>query len=185
MQESLLAQRYAKALFELALEQGKLEEIRSDMGVLLEVTSTSREFLVMLRSPVIRPDRKAAIMKAVFEKEVHAMTLSFFRLLTLNRRERHLDLIARGFIDLYKEQHHIITLEIKTAKAISAGMRDRIIARFEKFTGGKIELIEAVDEKLIGGFVVNWENNQYDASLLRKMNLLKKEFEKNPYIREF
>lgn len=185
MQESILAQRYAKALFELALEEHKLEEVRKDMGVLLEVTSTSKDFLVMLRSPVIRPDRKSAILLAIFEKEVHAMTLGFFRLLTLNRRERHLDIIAREFISLYKEHHHIITLEIRTARAISAGLHDRIIKRFEKFTGGTIELIEVVDDKLIGGYIVNWENNQYDASLLRKMNLLKKEFEKNPYIRAF
>lgn len=185
MQETLLAKRYAKALFELALEQDLLEEVRKDMGLLLEVISTSKDFQVMLRSPVIRPDRKAAIMQAIFGNEVISMTLGFFRLLTRNRRERHLDTVAREFIEIYKKHHHIISLEIKTAREISPDLRDRIITRFEKFTGGKIELSEKVDEKLIGGFVVNWEDNQYDATLLRKMNLLKKEFEKNLYIREF
>ena len=69
-----------------------------------------------------------------------------------------------------------------TAVSISDRLKKDILERLARYTGGTIDLVEIVDEKLIGGFIVSIENEQYDASLLRTFNRLMKEFEENPYI---
>jgi F-type H+-transporting ATPase subunit delta len=184
MHDALLAQRYAKALFELSLEIKKLEEVRKDMDLLLDTIQESKEFKQFLVSPVIQASKKAVILVSIFTGKVEPLTLRFFELLARNRRERNLKIIALEFIEQYKKHKNITTVKLQTAVKIGADLRDEILERLAKRTGGSIDLVEQVDEKLIGGFIVSIGNDQYDASLLRVFNQLKKEFEENPYVRE-
>jgi F-type H+-transporting ATPase subunit delta len=184
MLESLLSQRYAKALFELCLELKKLEEVRQDMDLLLDVSKISPDFRHLLRSPVIRSDKKASILRSIFENKVSEVTIKFLNLMAHNRREQFLDEVALQFIKLYKKHKNITTVRLKTAVPISKELREEILKRLRKSTGGSIDLVETIDKGLIGGFVVNIEDQQYDASLLRQIMRLKKEFEKNLYIRD-
>jgi F-type H+-transporting ATPase subunit delta len=184
MQGFILAQRYAKALFELSLEMKKLGEVRKDMTLLLDTASESKEFRQFLVSPVIQADKKASVLTSIFTGKVDELSLRFMELLAKNRRESSLKNIALEFIEQYKAHNNITTVTLKTAVTIGPELRDEILLRLAKRTGGTIDLVEQVDEKLVGGFIVTIGNDQYDASLLRVFNQLKKEFEENPYIRE-
>lgn len=184
MQNTQLAQRYAKALFELSLEMKQLEEVKEDMEMLLETIRASKEFKQFLVSPVIQAGKKAAVLNKIFKGQVTELTRKFFELLAKNRRENNMKLICLEFIDLYKDFKNITTVNLKTAVKISDRVKKEILDRMSGITGGSIDLIEEVDEKLIGGFVVNIEDTQYDASLQRVFNQLRKDFEENLYIRE-
>jgi F-type H+-transporting ATPase subunit delta len=184
MQNTILAQRYAKALFELSLELKKLEEVRKDMGMLLETIAGSKEFKRFLVSPVIQAEKKVTILHTLFSGRMADVTLKFMVLLAKNRRESDLKIIAEEFIEQYKTYNNITTVKLQTAVKIGAGLRDEILERLAKRTGGSIDLVEQLDDKLIGGFIVTIGNDQYDASLLRVFNQLKKEFDENPYVRE-
>jgi len=184
MQNTLLAQRYAKALFELAQEMNKLEEVKRDMDLLMDTLEESKEFRQFLVSPVIQADKKTAVLHAMFTGKVEDLTVKFMELLAKNRREDNLKIITLEFIDLYKKFKNITTVTVKTAVRISDELKKEVLQRLSKRTGGEIDLIEVVDEKLIGGYIVSIENEQYDASLLRVFNQLRKEFEENLYVRE-
>jgi len=184
MRSTILAQRYAKALFDLAIEMKQIEEVYRDMGLLQVTISESMEFRQFLISPVIKADKKVAVLNALFKGKVAELTQKFFELLAQNRREENLKMIAREFIELYKEFKNITTVNLKTAVPVSDSVKKDILDKLSKYTGGSIDLIEEVDENLIGGFLVNIEETQYDASLLRVFNQLRKEFEVNLYIRE-
>ncbi|MFM8487980.1 MAG: F0F1 ATP synthase subunit delta, partial [Bacteroidota bacterium] len=60
-----IATRYAKSLMDLAIEQGKLEQISADMRMLHEAVTGSREFHNMLKSPIIHADKKNAAIAAL------------------------------------------------------------------------------------------------------------------------
>jgi F-type H+-transporting ATPase subunit delta len=184
MQNTLLAQRYAKALFELSLEMKKLEEVYKDMGLLQATISDSMEFKQFLVSPVIQAVKKTKVLNAMFDGKVEELTLRFLELLAKNRREANLKIIANEFVELYKDHKNITTVVLRTAIKISEPIKEEILDRLSTHTGGTIDLVEKVDEKLIGGFIVSIEDTQYDASLLRIFNQLRKEFEENLYIRE-
>lgn len=184
MLDTLIAERYAKSLFELALETGKLEEVRKDMDLMVDVCENNKDFRQMLISPVIRPDKKNAVMDAVFAGKIEGLSKEFYRLLSQKRREKYLEGIAKEFITKYKKYHNIHVIEIRSVAPLSKELRERIIDIIETRTKGSVELIEIIDTKLIGGFIVSDEGRRYDASLTTTIKKLKKEFEENLYIRE-
>jgi len=183
MKNTILAQRYAKALFELSIEMNKLEEVKKDMALMLETITESKEFKQFLVSPVIQDEKKTKILVMIFTGKVEALTLKLFELLAKNRRESDLKIIAEEFIHQYKVYKNITTVNLKTAVRIGEPSKAEILSRLTKYANGTIDLIEEVDQKLIGGCIVSIENEQYDAPLLRVFNQLKKEFEENLYIR--
>jgi F-type H+-transporting ATPase subunit delta len=184
MLDSIIAERYAKSLFELALETGKLEQVRKDMDLMVDVCLNNRDFRQMLISPVIRPDKKIAVMDAIFTGKIEDLSRQFYHLLSHKRREKYLENIAKQFIAKYKKYHNIHVIEIRSAAPLSKELRDRVVDIIENRTKGTVELIEIIDTKLIGGFIVSDEGRRYDASLTTTIKKLKKEFEENLYIRE-
>lgn len=184
MLDSIIAERYAKSLFDLSLETGKLEQVRKDMDLMLDVCLNNRDFRQMLLSPVIRPDKKIAVMNAIFTGKIEEVTRKFYQLLSHKRREKFLEGIARQFIAKYKKHHNILVIEIRSAVPLSQELREKIVAIIETRTTGTVELIGIIDKSLIGGFVVSDEGRRYDASLTTTIKKLKKEFEENLYIRE-
>jgi F-type H+-transporting ATPase subunit delta len=184
MLDSIIAERYAKALYELAHEKGKLEQVKKDMDLLIELTATSKDFKHLLVSPVIKPAKKVGVLDALLSGKVDEITKQFYHLIAGKRREKYLEGIARAFIEKYKEHNNIVTIEIRTVQPLTEGMRDKIVSILEKRRGITVELIEKIDPTLIGGFIVSTGTLRYDSSLAHSIRKLKKEFEENLYVRE-
>ena len=97
-----LASRYAKSLIDLAIEKGQLEKVIADMKWLQSVCKTNRDFVNLLRSPIIKPDTKKKILDAVTGRTVSEMTTAFTNLLVTKGRESFLPEISEAFVDAYK-----------------------------------------------------------------------------------
>lgn len=184
MLDSIIAERYAKSLFELAIEMGKLEQVRKDMDLIIDVCQNNRDFRHMLLSPVIRPEKKIMVMDAIFTGKIEELSKQFYQLLCKQRREKFIEGIARQFISKYKKYHNIHVIEIRSATPLSEELRERVIDIIESRTKGTVELTETIDKNMIGGFIVSDEERRFDASLTTTIKKLKKEFEQNLYIRE-
>lgn len=185
MNEIKLADRYAKALFDLALEKDMLEKIRTDVALVSEVCRSNKEFIFFLRSPVIKESKKTAVIRALFDKKIEKMMLDFLVIITRNRRERLIPVIAGQFIEIYKTHKNIITAELTTAVSITDDLRKKIVDLIQKATHSEVDLLIKVDETIIGGFVVTFKDKQYDASILRQIQNLRQEFNINLYIKGF
>ena len=94
-----LASRYAKSLLDLAIEKGQLEQVFSDMLYLQQLTKGSRDFLNLLRSPIVSSDKKQSAVDAVIGKNVSELTEAFTRLLINKNREAELPEISVAFIN--------------------------------------------------------------------------------------
>ena len=81
-----LASRYAKSVLDLAVERGQLEKVYNDMLYLQQVIKSSRDFLNLLRSPIVSTDKKIAVIDAVIGKNVSELTGAFTRLLVNKNR---------------------------------------------------------------------------------------------------
>jgi len=185
MNEIKIASRYAKALFDLTLEVSDLELVKKDMTLLQEICQSNKDFVFMLRSPVIRADKKALVIKEIFSKHLQEITLNFLLIITRNRREKLIPEISAQFVEIYKLYKNIISVEITTATQIDKDLRLKILTLLEKRANAQIDLTEKVDEDIIGGFVLSYEDKQYDASILRQIKNLRREFDKNLYIKGF
>ncbi|OFZ58091.1 MAG: ATP synthase F1 subunit delta [Bacteroidetes bacterium RIFCSPHIGHO2_02_FULL_44_7] len=172
MKRTKAAARYAKALLELAIEQNKVDGVLGDMQFLAKTSEETREFELLIASPIIHPDKKISIFEMVFE-QFETVSLSFVRLITKNRREAHLPAIAEAFEALVKEYKGIVPITVFTATPMDAGTRDLLIEKIQASVEGTLEVTEKIDESLIGGFIVRMGDVQIDASVSSQFNNLK------------
>jgi len=169
---SLLAERYAKAFFKLALEQDLEERVSADMQGVASLIRESRELRIFLHAPVINPGKKEKILKEILGKTVHPLTLSFILLLVRKRREAHIPDITFEYLELYNEYHHIVRVLLRSPVAATEEIRREVSGVMKKFTDAEIVLEEKIEPDLIGGFVLNWKDNQYDASIRKQLSRL-------------
>lgn len=178
-----LASRYAKSLLDLAIEKNELEKVYQDMDYLQSVIRGNRDFSNVLKSPVISPDKKEAILKAVTGDRIGQLSSTFISLLIRKGREAVLPEIADSFIDQYKKHQNIYTVKLTTASPVSDAVKEGIVNQVRSQSDMKnIELTTAVDESLIGGFVLEVGDQLVDASIAYDLNAIKKQFLNNDFI---
>ena len=178
-----LAERYAKSLVDLAKEQNQLEVVYADMKYLQAVCKGSPEFVNLLRSPIIHAVKKIAIIDAVVKGRVSSLADLFNKLLVNKGRESDLPEVVEAFIDQYNAIKGIHKVKLTTAIAISDTLKKSIELQVQKAQQfGSVELETKVDPKLIGGFVLEFNNNLVDASIQRDLNDIKKQFAKNIFV---
>lgn len=180
-----LAGRYAKSLLDLAVERNELETVFNDMQYIRAVCQASRPFVSLLRSPVIPPDKKGNAIKAITGGKVSAVTSAFIHLLLNKNREFYLPDISAAFIDQYNVVKGINKVKLTTAVPLTEQVKDEIVNKIKAQSSlDNIQLETVVNEDLIGGFVLEFNNNLVDASIQRELRDLRTQFEKNVFVQQ-
>jgi F-type H+-transporting ATPase subunit delta len=184
MQNPRLAGRYAKSLIDLAVEKNALEQVYNDMLLLQNIFRNNREFVTIMRSPVILPDKKEDIFRAVAQGgRISQFTTLFFQLLIRKSREASFPEIVNAFIEQYKLKKNIQTVKLTTAKPVSEEVKQEIVRKVQSQSPNKqIDLKTEVREDLIGGFVLEMGDSLVDASISYDLKAIKKQFLNNDFI---
>lgn len=183
MRNPRLAARYAKSLLDLSLEKGQLEAVYADMLWLQAVCKESRDFVNLLRSPIIKADKKEKIMSAVIGGKVSELTGAFNNLLIAKNRESNLPEIITAFISQYKAHKNIHVVKLVTAAPVTEELKNRIISQVKNTSDMKnIELETSVDESLIGGFILQSGDKLVDASISYDLKHIARQFENNDFV---
>lgn len=185
MNQSKITIRYAKALFDLALENKKQEQVKNDMALIDQTCSENRELRLMLHNPVINLERKLKVLKGVFGQKIDPISMLFLQVLARKRRDQYIHSIASAYITLYKEYSGLKTAYVTSATGLNESERTRMRNILKNITDKDIELVETIKDDVIGGFILTMDNYQVDQSLNNQIKELKKEFEKNLYIKGF
>lgn len=172
MKSTKAASRYAKALLELAIELNKVDQIAGDMKYLAEVNEETKDFQILLGSPVINSDKKIEIFDELFG-QFEELTTQFIHLITKKRREYMLAQVADSFIYQLKLYHGIVPITLISAVELDKATRDKILDKVQASINGKLEVTEIIDETIIGGFIVQMNNTQIDASIQSQLTNLK------------
>ena len=183
MQNPRLATRYAKSLVVLAQEQSQLDAVHADMKFLKDACKQSRELTNLLRSPVIKSDKKSSIVKEVLGDKVCALSAAFINLLIQKGRESNLPEIAAAVIEQYNEIKNIHLVKLTTATAASEELKQAIISKVKADAAlQNVELETVVNDSIIGGFQLEYKGNLIDASIARDLRDIQKQFQKNIYV---
>lgn len=178
-----LATRYAKSLIDFAIEKGELEKVFEDMQWLNAVCKSNRDFVNLLRSPIIKGDTKKKIIEAVTTGHIGEVTAAFNGLLITKGRESNLPEISTAFITAYKEKKNIQTIKITTVAPVTDAVKKAIVEQVKKTAGFQnVELEEEIDADLIGGFVLQVGDKLIDASIAYDLRAIAKQFENNDFI---
>jgi F-type H+-transporting ATPase subunit delta len=178
-----LAGRYAKSLLDLAIEKNQLEKIHADMQWLQQACNQSREFVALLRSPVIKPDKKQKVVNAVIEGKLSEMTALFIKLLIAKGRESNLPAITTAFSEQYNAYKNIFIVKLTSATPLDEKVKNEIISQIKKTSDMQnIQLETAVDPNLIGGFVLQAGDKLIDASVAYDLKQIARQFENNDFV---
>ncbi len=183
MRNPRLANIYAKSLVDIATEQNQLDLVCNDIKWLKAVCKSNPDFVALLTSPVIKGDKKIKIIDAVTRGSINKVTQLFINLLIGKGRENVLPQIVDAFVEQYNVKNNIQTVKLTTAHPIADEMKEAILANIRSNTkAAKIEVETAVNEALIGGFILETNNKLVDASVLHDLNTIKKQFLNNDFV---
>lgn len=113
----------------------------------------------------------------IFENKVNNLILSFFSLLILRGREMFIPNIVKVFLSKYNDYCNIKNAKIVTTFSLSKGLRNDFKNLIKKKTlCNKVNLIESIDNSLIGGYILSFDDKKIDESIKNKLNLLKLSF---------
>jgi F-type H+-transporting ATPase subunit delta len=181
MRRPKLAHRYAKAFFDFSIEENKGEEVIKDIRFINNLFLGNKEFRMIICSPIIREDKKIAIMNALFQTRISDITLRYLSLILKKRRESQIDLICQEYEKLYKQSKRIITLYIRSAEALEKHIVESIRQKVKAYLDMEIETIEQINPKLIGGMQLRFNDYLIDASVQGYINNLRKELVDKSY----
>ncbi len=172
-----IAKRYAKALLEIAEETKKLEKITNDVIFIDSLIRSSRDLQLFLKSPIIKEDKKREILKEIFsDSRVDPVTLKFVMLLVEKKREDILHDIVKVYQQIYDEKMGIVSAEVITAVEIGDRLKKMVERKILELTGAKkVKATYRVDSSIIGGIVIRVGDTVYDASIKRRIQLLREQ----------
>jgi len=181
MRRPKLARRYAKAFFEFSQEQNKVEDVIKDIRLIEDVLFENKEFKTIICSPIIRVDKKIAILNEIFETRINPVSLQYLTLVLKKGRECELDLICDEYDKLYKKFKRIVTLYIQSAEELGREIIEIIRQKLKIYLEMEVEIVEQITPKLIGGIRLRFNDYLLDASVQGYLGKLRKELVDRSY----
>ncbi len=184
MNNPRLAGRYAKSLLDLAMEQNQVDAVCTDMKWIMSICKSNPDFVNLLRSPIVKPSTKEKILASITSGRVNNITSAFIKLLVIKARENNLPEIAATYVDQFNAIRNIHKVKITTAAPISDEMKNSIMKNVKASAqpGQTFEVETQIKDELIGGFVLETGGVLVDASILRDLKDIQKQFMNNDYL---
>ncbi|MEE9373587.1 MAG: ATP synthase F1 subunit delta [Saprospiraceae bacterium] len=173
MSELSVARRYAKSLLDLAIDEKKLDSVIDDSKTLAAALE-SRELFLLLKSPIIKGDKKLKALSTIFSGKIDDLTMRFIGLTMKKGRESILPEIIDSLQDQYNKMRNITTATLTTAVNIDSAVINDIETKL-KSEGGHVDLSTKIDSSIIGGYILEIGDKIYDASVQRQIKDLRKE----------
>ena len=166
--------RYARALFQLAQEQGCEKAIYEGMtrfahNYLLAIT----QFNEVLADPIVAQEEKVKLVEMAVGEPLHDTLKQFIAFVAEQKREDKMFLIAMKYMEMYRSKHNILSTQVTTATELSETTYDKIKDFVKKTFDADAEMEVRIDPSLIGGFILDIENTRMDASVAGQLNTLK------------
>jgi F-type H+-transporting ATPase subunit delta len=172
-----LAQVYANALFEVASENGVIDEVREQLGQFADELDQNRDLQIFLFSPYFSSQEKKDGIRKIVEGADERF-LNFLELLAERHRMPALFRIRRAYDALWRKENKLLPVTVTSAVELDEGLVQGLGERIEEQTGKKVELTSKVDPDVLGGLVLQVGNMVLDASIRNRLEQLRKQVAK-------
>ncbi len=174
MNEGLIPQRYAKALYKLAVERGNAEKVYLEMKTVANSFADNPGLQKILSNPYVKREDKAKLLISAAGDSVEDDYRSFVELILNRKRADYAHLMALAYCDLYRKEHKIARVRIITATKLSDSMMQKLREVVEKaYPGMTLEFTYEVNPDLIGGFVIDVDGQRLNASISNEIEQLR------------
>ncbi len=167
-----LAQVYARSLFQVALEQGKLDVLREQLGQFADAVDKNRQLAVFFFSPYFSSTEKQQALGTLLEGADENF-LNFLSLLIENHRMPVIFRIRQEYERLWDEENKTLPVEITSAIALDKATTESLGKTIGERAGRKVTLAARVDPDILGGIVLRVGNSILDASIRNRLEQLR------------
>ena len=169
-----LARVYSEALFDAARGEGKIDEIREQLGAFADALEQHRELNSFFFSPSFSSrEKKEGVERVLVGAE--EIFVNFLNVLIDNHRMPVIFRIRKQYEELWREENKLLPVEITSAVELDEDVARRIAERVEQQTGRRVELTRRVDDAILGGLVVRVSNMILDASIKNQLERLRRQ----------
>lgn len=175
----LVSKTYGDALFELAIEEGKIDELFDEVIILKSVLNDNPEFSKLMNHPKVDKEEKKAVMESVFKGRVSDDITGLLDIIISNNRYSEIFSVIDYFIKQVKEYKRIGTAFVTTPLPLNDNQKASVEKKLLETTAySSMEMNYIIDESLIGGMVIRIGDKVVDSSIKTKLNDLTKELQK-------
>ncbi len=169
-----LAQVYGRSLFEVAEEQGKVEELREQLGQFADALGGNRELKLFFFSPYFSTAEKQQALEGLLDGAEEEF-VSFLKLLIENHRMPVIFRVRREYERLWDEANRVLAVQVTSAIELDEATTQSIGASIGQSTSRRVTLSTRVDPDILGGIVVRVGNSILDASIRSRLEQLRKQ----------
>ncbi|MBJ05085.1 MAG: ATP synthase F1 subunit delta [Flavobacteriales bacterium] len=175
MQKSSASIRYAKALFDLSLEQNVTETTLADLRLIYSLLKRDKNFKTLTTNPTIKKNIKKTIFLKTLSGKISSICLNFLLLVINKGREPLLNDLIEKYETIYNKHNKIRIIQTVSARPLTEEQKSILVDKMNA-DGSKIKLIEQVDAKLLGGIIIKKDGVQFDASIRKKIKNARRAF---------
>jgi F-type H+-transporting ATPase subunit delta len=168
-----LAEVYARSLFEVALEQGKLDELREQLGQFADALDSNRELAVFFFSPYFSTKEKQDGLRRLLDGAEETF-LNFLELLIENHRMPVIFRTRQQFERMWERENQLLPVDITSAIALDQETTENLGRTIGERAGRKVRLAAHVDPDILGGIVLRVGNSILDASIRNRLEQLRR-----------
>lgn len=177
MSQIRIANRYAKSILELAIEQNELGRVSEDIDYLREAFK-GHDLYNLIKSPIIDKSKKLAIFTKIFEGKLSSLTTKFLERVIGKGRESVIPEMISSFTEQYNDRKGIVAATLTTTSSMNQATLEGLKQKINTLVGEDKQLTLEVkqDDSLIGGYVLEFEDKRFDASVKYKLDNIRKSF---------
>lgn len=173
MNAGIVATRYAKAIYEFALEKGEEKLVYEGFTILINNFSKFPELGIVLNDPTVSAIQKSEVLLTACEKGENKTIQDVIKLILKNGRENYLINIALDYEEYYRKAKGIVIAKLITVEPANDKTKTELMTVLSRVTQNKIEFHTETDPDLIGGFVLEIEDKRLDASVKDQLNRMR------------
>lgn len=175
----LIAKTYGDALFELAVEEGKVDSLVEEAEGVLQILDENTDLQKLMNHPKISKEEKISVMENIFKGRVSDSLTGFLKIVVSKDRYGDIKEIFEYFLETVKEYKNIGTAYVTTAVELKDAQKQELVSKLLATTKYKeLEMVYTVDASLIGGMIVRIKDRVVDSSIKTKIYELSKDLTK-------
>ena len=168
-----LATKYARAIFELAQEENKLDDYDNDLSLIQDDIFTIPDAVTFFKNPLVPHQAKKDLLTKAFKGEISDNVMNFLLLLTDKNRIGIFNEIYEIFTNLKNDAQGILVADVTTAFPLTKAQESKIGMKLAAVTHKRIQIRRHEDKNILGGVIVRIGDKRIDGSAAGRLQALK------------
>lgn len=170
----IVTDKYSTAIFELAKEQSMLESMEADLLYVKSVLDNHDELKALLINPLLEVQAKCDVLGKIFSEQIHTLALHFLYVMVKRGRSRFIGETIGKYLTKSRAERGILEATVTVVEPLTEGLQQALIGKLKSITGKDFVIHEIIDTSIIGGMVIQIGDTRIDASMMRRLEELKK-----------